>query len=293
VEPRKEAGLEQLVVALALAVDQGKAEKKVIWHDVSKNLLVSEILTVPLTRQGSIEKVEERVARARDGDPVAREDLVRDYVPFILKTAASVVKRYLVAGQDDEASVALAAFNEAIDAYVSPRPGFLAFAATVIRRRLVDYYRRERRHSEIPFSSLGNNSDEAQDAPVENLIAQDYDADEWQRVIERRDEIERWKEVLREFGLTLGQVVKWIPKHADARERAKRVAQAVARVDSLREHFLQSKELPIDELLERLPEEDKVSRKTIERQKPYITAMVIVLACDFPTLREYLAGSEG
>ncbi len=230
------------------------------------------------------EAVELRVARARDGDSAAREELIRDYVPFVLKTASAATRRYLTVGQDDEVSVALLAFDEAITAYSSPRPGFLAFAATVIRRRLIDHFRRESRRDETPLSALGQDADRS----LALSVGANSDPAAWQSALERRDEMEQWKEALEEYGLTLDDVVRKTPKHSDARERAFGLAILVAQDSRLKKRFLSERKLPVEDLLNSLPTELAMSRKTIERQKDYVTGVALMLAKDFPTLREFL-----
>ncbi len=233
------------------------------------------------------QSVESRVALARDGDAQAREDLIRDYTPFILKTASGGARRYLVQGRDEEVSVALQAFNEAISAYASPRPGFLAFAATVIRRRLIDYYRKERRRDEVPFSSLTDDDESDGEWPASAEASRSFLVDDWSRVLERRDDIERWVEVLKGYNLTLKEVVKATPKHVDARERAIRTAVLLARDPVLVKKFRESKRLPIDDLVSAFPDE-VASRKTLERQKDYLTAIAAILVHDLSSLKEYL-----
>lgn len=230
--------------------------------------------------------VESRAARARDGDPQAREDLLRDYTAFILKTASSAARRYLVTGRDEEVSVALSAFNEAISAYTSPNPGFLAFAATVIRRRLIDYYRKERRRDEVPFSSLSDD-DESGEWPASIESAEGGVVQDWSQVLERRDDLERWVAVLKEFHLTLKDVVRGTPKHVDARERAIRTAVLLARDAALRDKFVEQKRLPLDDLVRALPGE-VASRKTLERQRDYITAIAVILTHNLSSLAEFL-----
>ena len=230
--------------------------------------------------------IEERVARARDGDSKAREELLRDYTPFILKTASRAVKRYLVVGKDEEVSVSLQAFDEAISAYKSPRPGFLAFAATVIKRRLVDYYRREKRRDEVPFSALAD-EDGSADWPVTLDSARGAGTEDWNLVLDRRDDIEEWKESLGEFSLTLKEVAKAAPKHEDARKRAIRTAALLVKDAELTRRFLQDKRLPVEELVRRLPDE-VASRKTLERQRAYITAVALILVRDLTSLKDFL-----
>jgi len=255
-----------------------------------KPQMVNAILTLKITRQVEEETVEARVARARDGDIQARDDLIRDYTPFILKTAASCVRRYVVLGEDDEASVALSAFNEAIDAFKSKRPGFLAFAATVIKRRLIDLYRKQTRHREIPFSTMSTPKSENEGFWDPSCLT--YTTEDWQAVVERRDDIENWKETLKEFGLTIGQVVEATPKHRDARQRAMYMARLIAENAKLKQLFFETRRIPVDELLSRVPEKRRVSRKTIDRQKVYITAVAIAMAGDYPSMESFLEVSE-
>ena len=244
--------------------------------------LILSFLTI-LTGQS----VESRVALARDGDAQAREDLIRDYTPFILKTASSGARRYLVQGRDEEVSVSLQAFNEAISAYSSERPGFLAFAASVIRRRLIDYYRKEKRRDEVPFSSLADDEESDEEWPANVEAQRSFVVDDWSRVLERRDDIEQWVEVLKSYRLTLKDVVKAVPKHVDARERAIRTAALLAGDPLLANKFVKSRKLPIDDLVRLLPDE-VASRKTLERQKDYITAIAAILTHDLSSLKEYL-----
>ncbi len=46
-------------------------------------------------------------------------------------------------GIDEELSIALMAFNEAIDGYDTSKGSFLSFAKLVINRRLIDYLRKK------------------------------------------------------------------------------------------------------------------------------------------------------
>ncbi len=246
------------------------------------NTLILSLLTATATKS-----VEARVARARDGDSREREELIRDYTPFILKTASATAGRYLTVGKDDEVSVAFLAFDEAINAYSSPRPGFLAFAATVIRRRLIDYYRKENRRDEVPFSSIAP-SDDSEDWAVDVQVSRTYDLEGWSKVLERRDDIERWQEALRSYRLCLKDVAKAAPKHADARQRAMSIGNVVATHREIRDRFLKEKKLPIQELLAVLPDDLRVSKKTIERQKAYIMAIAIIVTHNLGSLREFL-----
>ena len=63
------------------------------------------------------EELSTLVIKAQAGDKLVREQLIKVYRPFYLRAASQVAKKYLVLGRDDEASIAMSAFDEAIDAY--------------------------------------------------------------------------------------------------------------------------------------------------------------------------------
>ena len=72
--------------------------------------------------------------------------LIRQYMGFIKAETAKFLHRIPVEGQDDELSIAMIAFHESVLAYEKSRGNFLKFAARNIRNRLIDEYRKERRH---------------------------------------------------------------------------------------------------------------------------------------------------
>lgn len=235
------------------------------------------------------------LSRARGGDAAAREDLLGRYTPFALKVAARVTGAYVRMGQDDESSVALVAFNEAIDSYDPERgASFLGFAEAVIRRRLIDHYRqgRAKRH-EVPSSLLGGLDDAEGDATGEavaaGLAAVQRDRAEWSHRdqednAERREEVGRYREMLAIYGITLAELVRLSPRHDDARKRAIEAARALAARPELVESLRRRGELPLKDLAGLAG----LSRKTLERQRKYIIAVALILTEDLPQLEAYL-----
>ena len=86
-----------------------------------------------------------QVCLAKD-DPDAADQFLRDYMPFIRSETSRFLQRFPSAEYDDELSVAMMAFHEAITGYAKGRGAFLQYAAMLIRNRLIDYHRREKRH---------------------------------------------------------------------------------------------------------------------------------------------------
>jgi RNA polymerase sigma factor len=241
----------------------------------------------PWTRRStSTETPEELIARAQSGDELARERLIRDWTPLVLRVGARSAGRYVEVGRDEEVSVGLLALNEAIDRFQLERGApFAPFAELVIKRRLVDFYRRRKGSQEIPLSHLAGEDDEgnplrsADEAAAVALFEREREAED------RREEIGRYAQRLAEFGVLFTDLVEASPKHADARARALEVAHILADDPALVAHFRTKRELPLKSLEERVG----VSRKTLERQRKWIVAVTVLLLEDFEHLKGYVA----
>ncbi|HHY37709.1 MAG TPA: sigma-70 family RNA polymerase sigma factor [Clostridia bacterium] len=248
------------------------------------------------------------LGRAQKGDRDARERLLEEYRPFVLGVVAKTCGRYVTLGEDDEASIGLLAFNEAIDCYkpsgsalTEPDKGdggsvggFLAFSEAVIRRRLIDYFRSSSRHDrEVLCGVPGQDAplrEEGEDGPGYGdtwpgefeQAALAYELD--QRSAEQRDEIARFSAALLEFGLKFDDLVEASPKHEDVRRWALGIARMAAGDASIRNMFLSKKDLPVQEMARRFG----IPARRLKRQKRYLTALTLIFSGDFPSLEEYL-----
>ncbi len=236
--------------------------------------------------------------RARGGDATARELLLKRYTPFALKVASRVIGSYVELGRDDEASVALMAFNEAIDSYDPGRgASFLGFAQAVIRRRLIDFFRQARSRSrEVPLSAFGEAEDGSEEIlgsggvgavgrlEAAQVAAAEWADADWEEATDRRGEVLRFRELLKAYGITLAELVRISPRHEDARKRAMEAARVLASRPNLIGHLRRRGELPLKELEILVG----LSRKTLERQRKYIIAVALILTEDMPHLEAYL-----
>ncbi len=225
---------------------------------------------------------------AKTGDVDARNRLLEAYIPFVLRVASKVAHRYVNREMDDEYSVALMAMNEAIDGYDLARSShFLSFAETIMRRRLVDYFRSQQNHMRsIPWTEF-ETSDEDDNGVVNYMevrtsLAAHVQAEE---VAARRQDIIEYSDLLTHYGLSLLELTESSPKHADARRNAIEVARLVASDEVLLKYVLEKKALPLKELEKRV----SVSRKTLERQRKYILAVVLLFSGDFEHLKSYVS----
>lgn len=225
------------------------------------------------------------VIKIQAGDKQAREDFLQEYKPFVAKTAMNLCKRPLEWGQKDELSIALIAFNSAIDSYDAKKQvPFLPYAKVVIQNRLKDFFRKESRLSlEVPLET--ENGEGKTVSPAEIQAAWDDYRD---RTIEdeRQDELAEFEELLNAYGIDFEALVEVSPKHRDSRETLLHIAGFINSKQDFLNHLLTKKQLPVNDLVLAAG----VNRKTIERGRKFIIASVLVMhfANQFPYISSYI-----
>ncbi len=230
--------------------------------------------------------LEDEVLEIQAGNIQLQNYLINKYKPFIAKAVSSVCKRY-INETDDEFSIGLIAFNEAIEKYSTDKgSSLLSFAELIIKRRVIDYIRKESKNMTITMSE----QDVDQDDYASNNIEAKLSVEEFQKQIDqeqRKEEIIYYQTILKEFGLTFSDLHACAPKHSDARQNAINIAHILVQNPELKKHLFDKKMLPMKNL-EGLVD---VSRKTIERNRKYIIAVSIILSGDYIYLKDYLKGA--
>ena len=82
-------------------------------------------------------------------DSGAADQFIQQYLPFIRSETAKFVGAAPDHRYEDELSIAMLAFYEAILGYARTRGAFLPYAARAIKNRLIDHYRTEKRHGNV------------------------------------------------------------------------------------------------------------------------------------------------
>jgi RNA polymerase sigma factor len=238
-------------------------------------------------RSSAEETPEQWVESIRNGDSDLRNQFIHRYHPYILKTTSRFFRRYIDPQRDDEFSVALAAFDEAITQYSSDGGRlFLGFAETVITRRLIDYVRQEKKHAaSVPYSAFDTESDDG-DAPMNRIeVSQALEVySQQQSADERRMEINSLTKELSVFGITFADLVDHSPRHQDSRRTLLAMGKRLALNENLFRALRDKRQLPIKELYTN----ESVSRKTIERHRKYLIAISLIAHGAYPYLQEYI-----
>ncbi|MFC3038810.1 RNA polymerase sigma-I factor [Virgibacillus xinjiangensis] len=232
--------------------------------------------------------LEEMVEMAQNGDHSIQNYILDTYKPFIATCVCEVCKRYIDPHRDDEFSIGLSAFNDAIFSY-SPERGssFLSFAKLVVKRRVIDYIRSMVKRPKVVSLDETYDMDRAETPREITAVQERYqiEKDAWHL----REEIADFKEKLAEYKLSLAEIADVSPKHRDARESAIHTAMVLYDDEHLREKVQKKQKLPIKELVKSV----NVSKKTLERNRKFILAIFIILSEDYLYLKDYLKGVDG
>jgi len=223
----------------------------------------------------------EIIDKIKSGDNELRDKFIEDYKPFILSCASKAMKKYLEVENSEEFSIAMIAFNEAINYFDKSRKShFLSFSELVIKRRLINYRKVESKNSNIyPFSYFGENEDNnLESSMTEECIKLNFTQ------FEAREEIIVFTQRLGEFGITLNDLIKKSPKHNDSKKMMIEIARIIAENDYLYEKLIRKMRIPMPELISHI----KVNKRTVERNKKYIIAACIVLRSDLDIIKEFL-----
>jgi RNA polymerase sigma factor len=209
--------------------------------------------------------------------------LVEEYKPFIASCVEKATGRYVRYGEDDELSIGLMAFVEAINSHDKQKGNFLTFAQQIITRRLIDYYRKEKRHFAVKsINEYYKEDDGERDFSVVESLDR-YSKDEISEY--RRLEILEFKKELSNWDITLFQLAEASPKHESTRSLYKKIVQFLLSQNDIIEQIKHKKTLPIAEIEKGMG----IPRKKIERARRYIIAAIIIYTGDYQYIKEYLS----
>ncbi|MDD4779365.1 MAG: RNA polymerase sigma-I factor [Tissierellia bacterium] len=224
------------------------------------------------------------MAEKAKSDETIMNDLVLKYENFILKCAASVSRNY-ISKNDDEWSIALAAFLEAIRAYSMDKGSFLNFAELVMRRRIIDFIRSKSRYA--PEISINPNIFESDSNEDDDSVSVKIEVTE--KISEQIDnslklEIELANEVFSSYGFTFYDLADCSPKAKKTKKSCAEAAAYMLKNPILVTNMKVSKLLP----LKIIEKNAKIPRKVLERHRKYIIAAVEIISGDYPYLSEYM-----
>ena len=214
-------------------------------------------------------------------DPRKADELIRSYIPFIRSEAAKCISR-VCTEQDDEYSIAMIAFHEAILGYEQVRGAFLGYASMLIKSRIIDYQRREARHQGQVSIYAESGED---DRTILDKMADGRDRYEEAVNLEAtKQEIAELSAVMARFGVSFSDVADHSPRQERTLEACTRAIRWAAGDELLLEELLRTGKLP----MARLVQGSGAERKTLERHRKYILAMLLIQTNGYEIIRGHL-----
>lgn len=238
-----------------------------------------------------MDDIKEKIINAKQNEE-AFAQLAEEYKAWILKTASNVTNRY-ISDSDDEWSIALMAFNEAVQSYDESKGSFSALAAVVIKRRILDWLRGEARRSNetsvSPEAFEGaldpEESSAAEFAVQEHMAEEAMQNSKEDRAAAARAEIEEMQAVLKEYGFSFFDLAECSPRAEKTKKACGLAVRTLIASVAMMALMRLKKLLPIKEL----SEASGVVRKILERHRKYIIAAAEILDGDYPILASYMA----
>ena len=213
-------------------------------------------------------------------DSRAADRLIEDYMPFIKSETAKFLKRSPVQS-DDELSIAMFAFYEAIRSYSRLKGSFLKFAALQIRNRLIDNYRREKRNfGHVSLDAEDDDNNELMDTIMDEH--NDYEEKELREAT--KQEIEELSAQMEDFGVSMNDVADNSPRQRRTLEVCQKAISYARNNPDILEDFLRTKRVPIA----RLAEGAEVERKSLERHRRYLVAVLLICTNGYEIMRGHI-----
>ena len=209
--------------------------------------------------------------------------LITQYENFILKCASSSARSY-ISKSDDEWSIALSAFTEAIKNYSADKGSFLSFAELVIRRRMIDFMRSKSRYApeiSVNPSLFNTDSKDEEEYSMQSEIAKKISIVDDNAI---KMEITLINEVFSDYGFSFMDLAECSPKSKKTKKSCAKAVAYLIKTPILTSKIKIKKQLPLN-IIEK---NTKIPRKLLERHRKYIIAAVEIMSGEYPNLAGYM-----
>lgn len=210
-------------------------------------------------------------------------NFISEYKPFISNVVQKQVGKFVQYGKDDELSIGLMAFEEAIRAYNNDKGPFLSFAENIIKRRLIDFYRKESRNNNI--ISLNSIYDEQNENEVDITQKKAIESHSYKEESEyRKYEILEMQKELSKWKISFNDLVLASPKQVETKKIYKQIINIIINDKEILDSIINKKVFPIKEIVKM----SGMHRKKIERARKYIIAIAIIFAGEYKYIQSFI-----
>ncbi|MGL5086380.1 MAG: RNA polymerase subunit sigma [Clostridium sp.] len=200
---------------------------------------------------------------------------IKEHIPFIIKNISDTTGKYVSIENDEEFSIGILAFKEAIDKYEESKGAFPSFAQLVIKSRVKTYLTKVNKiKKEVSLNSLMEAGIDIGENEVN--IVEDKE--------ELINEIDKFKKELATFSLTMDDLVDEAPKHEDTRKNAINISKKVCDDDDIKNFMFLKKRLPIKQISLKYT----ITEKVLKGSKKFIISVVIIINKPYRNLMQWI-----
>lgn len=227
-------------------------------------------------------RIVDQVYAAKE-DAEAADALIGQYMGFIRSETVKFTHAAPENGHEDELSIAMLAFYEAVLSYERGRGAFLPYAARAIRNRLIDHYRAEKRHGNVV--SLHAPAGDQEDRTLLDTLPDPRDQiGDYEARSASQQEIQEFSAQLGRFGITFSDVADNCPRQERTLAACRRVLDYARSQPQLLSQVERTGKLPMAELALG----SGVEKKTLERHRKYLVAILLAFTNGYEIIRGHL-----
>lgn len=217
-------------------------------------------------------------------DPSMYDMIIKEQENAILAYASKVTGRY-ISKSDDEWSIALLAFTQAIENYDLEKGAFISFYKLLIKRRLIDYFRSQVKYkTELSVDPILFDTEPEEFEDNVSMRIAVADKVSHQEENDLKLEIEAANLAFSEYGFTFYDLTTCSPRAKKTKSGCAKAVNYILGNPILMKELHNTKQLPL-KLIEK---NTKVPRKLLERHRKYIIAAIEILSGGYLYLAEYL-----
>lgn len=235
-------------------------------------------------RNDKKQKLLSTISAIQDGNRKLREKFIQENIPFIIKSASKTVGKYVDMDNGEEFSIALIAFNEAINNFdINRNDNFWYYSELIIKSKIIDNFRVNMKNSRVfPFTFFENHIE-----ALEEKFYQDQSINMFEDV-DTHDELELFKKNLEAYGIALDDLIGNTPKHRDSIKLYIKVARLILNDEFLYKKLIRKKTLPTTEIAKKID----LHPNSLRKNSKFIIAICLILKSNLDIMKSFIQFTE-
>ena len=222
----------------------------------------------------------EILAAANSPDKI--NNLIRDNIPYIQSRVQRYASGATPTRKEELLSVGMMAFYEAVKTFNEHKGHFYPFADLVIRRRIIDEFRKTSQIDDELLILDDENEEIETSLHIQNASIEKHGKEA--ENAELVQEIALFSETLEQWNISFSALEKSSPKHNALKATYKDIILKIIEDDEVVDTILQKRYFPI----KRISEITNIPLRKLERSRIYIIAVIIILKGNYDYLPSYI-----